>query len=60
MVWIGVCGEGPTEAVIFEDGTMDAKRYISDILPIAFKCGKKYWETTGLTSRMVLDLTNIV
>jgi hypothetical protein len=60
MTWIGVCGEGLTEPVIIEDGTMDAKGYISDVLSIALKCSKKCWETTGLTSMMVLDPTYIV
>ena len=26
MVWLGVCGKGLTTPVIFEDGTMDAKK----------------------------------
>ncbi|CAF1046431.1 unnamed protein product, partial [Rotaria sordida] len=25
MVWLGVCSEGLTTSVIFEDGTMDAE-----------------------------------
>ncbi|CAF1439527.1 unnamed protein product [Rotaria sordida] len=39
MVWLGVCSEGLTTPVIFEDGTMDAERYIKGVLPVARKCG---------------------
>ena len=38
MVWLG---EGLTSPVILEDGTMDAERYIEEILPVALKCGNK-------------------
>ena len=41
MVWLGVCGESLTSPVILEDGTMDAERYIEEILPVALKCGNK-------------------
>ena len=41
MEWLGVCGEGLTSPVILEDGTMDAERYIEEILPVALKCGNK-------------------
>jgi len=41
MVWLGMCSQGLTEPVIFEDGTMDAKRYIDEVLPIALKSGHK-------------------
>ena len=41
MVWLGVCGQGLTEAVIWEDGTMDHKRYIDEVLRIALKAGRK-------------------
>jgi hypothetical protein len=27
--------------VIFENGIMDAQRYIDEVLPIALKCGNK-------------------
>ncbi len=27
--------------MIFEDGTMDAERYIKEVLPVARKCGNK-------------------
>ena len=36
-----VCGEGLTPPVIIEDGTIDAERYIDEILPIALKSGNK-------------------
>ena len=41
MVWLGVCEQGLTEPVIFEDGTMDHERYIDEVLPIALKSGNK-------------------
>ena len=41
MIWLGVCSEGLTSPVIFEEGTMDAKRYIDEVLPIALKSGNK-------------------
>lgn len=41
MVWLGACDQGVTRPVIVENGTIDAARYISDILPVALKDGKK-------------------
>ena len=41
MEWLGVCGEGLTSPVILEDGTMDAERYIEEILSVALKCENK-------------------
>jgi hypothetical protein len=41
MVWLGVCGQGLTEPVILEDGTMDHERYINEVLPTALKSGNK-------------------
>ena len=41
LVWLGVCGEGLTPPVIIEDETIDAERYIDEILPIALKSGNK-------------------
>ncbi|CAF3383679.1 unnamed protein product [Rotaria socialis] len=35
MVGFGVCSEGLTTSVIFEDDTMNAERYIKEVLPIA-------------------------
>ena len=40
-VWMVVCGQGQSVPVIFEDGTMDAPRYIDEVLPIALKCRNK-------------------
>jgi hypothetical protein len=48
--------EGLTVTVILEDGTMDAERYIKDLLSSARKC----WETIGLTNRMGLNLIHII
>ncbi|CAF1987108.1 unnamed protein product [Rotaria magnacalcarata] len=39
MVWLGVCSEGLSVPVTFEDGSMDAQRYIDEVLPIALECG---------------------
>ena len=41
MVWLGVCAEGLTAPVIMENGTMDTDRYMTDVLPITLKYGKK-------------------
>ncbi|CAF4646246.1 unnamed protein product [Rotaria socialis] len=41
MVWLGVCSEGLSVPVIFEDGSMDAQRYIDEVLPIALECGSE-------------------
>ena len=41
MVWLGVCAKGFTAPVILDDGTMNAERYIDEILPIALKYGNK-------------------
>ena len=41
IVWLGVCAKGFTVPVILEDGTMNAERYIDEILPIALKYGNK-------------------
>ncbi|CAF4173418.1 unnamed protein product, partial [Rotaria magnacalcarata] len=47
MVWLGVYSEGLSVPVIFEDGSMDAQRYIDEALPIALECGNEmlgeYW-----------------
>ena len=39
MVWLGACSEGFTAPVIFEEGTMNADKYIKDVLPIALRDG---------------------
>ena len=36
-----MCGQGLTEPVILEDGTMDHERYIDEVLPIALKSSNK-------------------
>lgn len=41
MVWLGVCAQGLRVPVIFEDETMDADRYMHEVLPIALKFGNK-------------------
>ncbi|CAF1212118.1 unnamed protein product [Rotaria magnacalcarata] len=41
MVWLGVCSEGLSVPVIFEDESMDAQRYIDEVLPIALECGNE-------------------
>ena len=55
MVWLGVCGEDLTSPVILEDGTMDAERYIEEILRVALNYGDKMLGNIGHISRMVLD-----
>ncbi|CAF5183041.1 unnamed protein product, partial [Rotaria magnacalcarata] len=40
MVWLGVCSEGLSVPVTFEDGSMDAQRYIDEVLPIALECDR--------------------
>ncbi|CAF1503468.1 unnamed protein product [Adineta ricciae] len=46
MMWLGACAEGLTVPVIMKDGTMDAERYISDVLPIALKSSNKMLENS--------------
>ena len=41
MVWLDMCGEGLTELVIIEDGTMDTERSINEVLLIAVKFGSR-------------------
>ncbi|CAF4246391.1 unnamed protein product [Rotaria magnacalcarata] len=41
MVRLGVCAEGLIVPVIFEDATMNAQKYIKEVLPVALKSGKK-------------------
>ena len=40
MAWLGACSEGFTAPVIFEHGTINADKYIKDVLPIALRDGK--------------------
>ena len=37
MMWLGVYGQELSVPVIFEDGSMDAQRYINEVLPIALE-----------------------
>ena len=39
MVWLGVCSQGVSPLVIFEQGTVDHDRYIKEVLPVALKYG---------------------
>ncbi|CAF4916072.1 unnamed protein product, partial [Rotaria socialis] len=41
MVWLGVCAQGLTEPVIIEHGTMNAERYINEVLHIALRSGNR-------------------
>ena len=54
MVGLGGCAKSLTTPVIFEDDTMNAKRDIEEVLPVARKCGnnmlRNHWTyQTGLT-----------
>ena len=44
MVWLGVCRQGLSVPVIFEDESMDAQRYINQVLPIALESGNRMLE----------------
>ena len=41
MVWLGVCYNGLTSAVIIEEGTINTQVYLQKILPVASKDGQK-------------------
>lgn len=41
MVWLGVCSQGVTPLVIFDQGTVDHARYIDNVLPVALEYGNK-------------------
>ena len=41
MVWLGTCSKGLTPLIILDEGTMDHRRYIDEILPVALKYGNK-------------------
>jgi hypothetical protein len=41
MVWLVVCEEVLIGLVILEDGTIDAEKYVQDVLPTALKRGNK-------------------
>ena len=38
-VWLAACSEGVSPIVILEEGTLDHRRYIQEILPVAVKYG---------------------
>ena len=38
---LDVCGQGLSLLVMFEDGSMDAQRYINEVLPIALEPDKR-------------------
>ena len=37
MVWLGACCKGLTPLIILDEGTMDHRRYIDEVLPVALK-----------------------
>ena len=37
MVWLGACSKGLTPLIILDEGTMDHRGYIDEILPVALK-----------------------
>ncbi|CAF5170958.1 unnamed protein product, partial [Rotaria magnacalcarata] len=39
MAWLGVCSKGVTLLVIFDQGTVDHKVYIQNVLPVALEFG---------------------
>ena len=41
MVWLGACSMGLTPLIILDEGTMDHRRYIDEILPVALKYGNE-------------------
>ncbi|CAF2157480.1 unnamed protein product [Rotaria magnacalcarata] len=43
MVWLGVCSQGISPLVIFEEGTVDHARYIEEVLPVALEYGTKIY-----------------
>lgn len=43
MVWLGVSSKGVTDMIILDKGTVDHERYIKEVLPVARKCGNKWF-----------------
>ena len=41
MVWLGACSKGLTPLIILDEGTMDHRRYIDEILLVALKYGNE-------------------
>ena len=40
-VWLAVCSEGVEPLVLFEKGTLDYRRYIKEVLPVALRYGNR-------------------
>ena len=43
MVWYGVCSQGISPLVIFEDGTVDHARYVEEVLLVVITYGTKIY-----------------
>ena len=41
MVWLGACSKGLTPLIILDERTMDHRRYIDEIFPVALKYGNE-------------------
>ena len=41
MIWLGACSKGLIPLIILDEGTMDHRRYIDEILPVALKYGNE-------------------
>ena len=41
MVWLGACSKELTPLIILDEGTMDHRLYIDEILPVALKYGNE-------------------
>ena len=41
MIWLGACSKGLTPLIILDEGTMDHRWYIDEILPVALKYGNE-------------------
>ena len=44
MAWFGVCSQGFSPLVIFENETVDHNRYIHEVLPVDLKYGNSIFE----------------
>ena len=54
MVWLGACSKQLTPLIILDEGTMDHRRYIDEILPVALKYGNEgFGDKIGPSNRMV-------
>ena len=47
MVWVGACSKELTPLIILDEGTMDHRRYIDEILPVALKYGNESFGDNG-------------